>query len=96
MEDGKNWCFHVPLSVRARRRSSWLFSRRSQRGVEGRRCRVAPGNSVVAAGREAWRKEFLQFLCKQIICLYESFLVWVQKSFSGKAEAGVGILPGFL
>lgn len=57
---------------------------------------MAPGNSVVAAGREAWRKELLRFLCKQIICLYESFLVWVQKGFSGKAEAGAGILPGFL
>lgn len=57
---------------------------------------MAPGNSVVAADREAWRKEFLQFLCKQMICLYESFLVWVQKGFSGKAEVAVGILSDFL
>lgn len=33
------------------------------------------------------RKEFLQFLSKQMTYLYEFFLVWMQKSFSGKAEA---------
>lgn len=54
------------------------------------------GNSIVATGREASEEGIFAVLCKQMIFLYESFLVWMQKSFPGKAEAPVGILSGFL
>lgn len=53
LEGGKNWCFHVPLSIKECRRSSWLFSRRSQHELGSRSCRVAQGNSGVTTGREA-------------------------------------------
>lgn len=49
-----------------------------------------------AAGERPRRTECLQLLCRQMIYFYESFLVWVHKGFSDKAEAALGVLSGFL
>lgn len=54
-----------------------------------------PWGSSEAAGREASEKEFFQFLCKQMIYLHESFLVWVQKSFSGRLRQLWGFFQVF-